>query len=158
MNLHEYQGKEILASFGVRIQRGIVANTPEEVRKMFSILEVGVDGVIFTTSSINEVSEIILGFTGSDASNHQVDINNATLTLASAANQTELEQLTSFTSSVTVTVAADGQSLSVTRDSDDAELLTVEIIIDTIAVKLLGDFDQFDEKTLETYIKVNSIN
>ena len=30
MNLHEYQGKEILASFGVGIQRGIVAQTPEE--------------------------------------------------------------------------------------------------------------------------------
>ena len=30
MNLHEYQGKEILNSFGVRIQRGIVANTPDE--------------------------------------------------------------------------------------------------------------------------------
>lgn len=30
MNLHEYQGKEILNSFGVKIQRGIVAQTPEE--------------------------------------------------------------------------------------------------------------------------------
>ena len=30
MNLHQYQGKEILNSFGVRIQRGIVASTPEE--------------------------------------------------------------------------------------------------------------------------------
>ncbi len=30
MNLHEYQGKEILASFGVRIQRGIVAHNPKE--------------------------------------------------------------------------------------------------------------------------------
>lgn len=30
MNLHEYQGKEILASFGVRTQRGIVASTPAE--------------------------------------------------------------------------------------------------------------------------------
>ncbi|WOC40280.1 ADP-forming succinate--CoA ligase subunit beta [Polaribacter sp. HL-MS24] len=30
MNLHEYQGKQILNSFGVRIQRGIVANTPAE--------------------------------------------------------------------------------------------------------------------------------
>lgn len=30
MNLHEYQGKEILNSFGVRIQRGIVASTPDE--------------------------------------------------------------------------------------------------------------------------------
>ena len=30
MNLHEYQGKEILASFGVRIQRGIVAQSANE--------------------------------------------------------------------------------------------------------------------------------
>ena len=30
MNLHEYQGKEILSGFGVRVQRGIVATTPEE--------------------------------------------------------------------------------------------------------------------------------
>ncbi len=30
MNLHEYQGKELLSSFGVRVQRGIVAHTPEE--------------------------------------------------------------------------------------------------------------------------------
>ncbi len=30
MNLHEYQGKEILNSFGVNTQRGIVATTPEE--------------------------------------------------------------------------------------------------------------------------------
>ena len=30
MNLHEYQGKEILSSFGVQTQRGIVATTPSE--------------------------------------------------------------------------------------------------------------------------------
>jgi len=30
MNIHEYQGKEILASYGVRVQRGFVASTPEE--------------------------------------------------------------------------------------------------------------------------------
>ena len=30
MNLHEYQGKEILSSFGVRVQRGIVAQNPAE--------------------------------------------------------------------------------------------------------------------------------
>ena len=30
MNLHEYQGKEMLSSFGVRIQRGIVAQNPIE--------------------------------------------------------------------------------------------------------------------------------
>ena len=30
MNLHEYQGKEILAQYGVRVQRGLVANNAEE--------------------------------------------------------------------------------------------------------------------------------
>ena len=30
MNLHEYQGKELLNSFGVRIQRGIVASTKKD--------------------------------------------------------------------------------------------------------------------------------
>jgi succinyl-CoA synthetase beta subunit len=30
MNIHEYQGKEILASYGVRIQRGIVAHNAVE--------------------------------------------------------------------------------------------------------------------------------
>jgi len=30
MNIHEYQGKEILGSYGVRVQRGIVANNPVE--------------------------------------------------------------------------------------------------------------------------------
>lgn len=34
-----------------------LARTPEEVRKMFSILDIGVDGVIFEASSINEVKE-----------------------------------------------------------------------------------------------------
>ncbi len=30
MNLHEYQGKELLKSYGVKIQEGILAHTPEE--------------------------------------------------------------------------------------------------------------------------------
>ena len=30
MNLHEYQGKEILSTFGVKIQKGIVVSSPEE--------------------------------------------------------------------------------------------------------------------------------
>ena len=30
MNLHEYQGKEILNSFGVTIQRGIVASSSDD--------------------------------------------------------------------------------------------------------------------------------
>jgi len=36
------------------------AKNPEEVRKMFSILEIGVDGVIFSTDSINEVREVLV--------------------------------------------------------------------------------------------------
>ena len=30
MNLHEYQGKDILSSFGVRVQRGLVAQNAQE--------------------------------------------------------------------------------------------------------------------------------
>jgi len=30
MNIHEYQGKEILSKYGVRVQQGIVASTPDE--------------------------------------------------------------------------------------------------------------------------------
>ncbi len=37
-----------------------IARSPEEVRKMFSILDVGVDGVIFSTASINEVREALV--------------------------------------------------------------------------------------------------
>ena len=33
MNLHEYQGKDLLSSFGVRIQRGVVASTADEAVK-----------------------------------------------------------------------------------------------------------------------------
>ena len=31
MNLHEYQGKELLKSYGVKIQEGILCHTPDEV-------------------------------------------------------------------------------------------------------------------------------
>lgn len=37
-----------------------IANSPAEVRKMFSILEVGVDGVIFSSPSINEIREALV--------------------------------------------------------------------------------------------------
>jgi len=30
MNIHEYQGKSILSSFGVTVQKGYIAETPEE--------------------------------------------------------------------------------------------------------------------------------
>ena len=35
MNIHEYQGKEILAKHGVRIQRGVVAETAEQAVKAY---------------------------------------------------------------------------------------------------------------------------
>ena len=38
MNLHEFQGKEILGSFGVRTQRGIVADTPEKAVEAAKLL------------------------------------------------------------------------------------------------------------------------
>lgn len=38
----------------------VAARTPEEVRKMFSILEIGVDGVIFQTSSIQHVRQAMV--------------------------------------------------------------------------------------------------
>ena len=37
-----------------------VARNPKEVRKMFSILDIGVDGVIFSTGSMNEVREVLV--------------------------------------------------------------------------------------------------
>ena len=36
MNIHEYQAKETLKSFGVQIQEGIVATTPEEAVKWYN--------------------------------------------------------------------------------------------------------------------------
>ena len=39
MNIHEYQGKSILAHFGVAIQRGYVASTPAEARDVASKLK-----------------------------------------------------------------------------------------------------------------------
>jgi len=35
MNIHEYQGKEILSGYGVRVQRGVVASTVEEAEKAY---------------------------------------------------------------------------------------------------------------------------
>jgi succinyl-CoA synthetase beta subunit len=35
MNLHEYQGKELLASYGVAVQRGIVAENVEQAVEAF---------------------------------------------------------------------------------------------------------------------------
>src|SRR5690606_18676751 len=39
MNIHEYQGKEILKSFGVQVQEGIVVDTPEQAVEAAKILK-----------------------------------------------------------------------------------------------------------------------
>ena len=39
MNIHEYQGKSILSSYGVAIQRGVVATTPEEAASKAKALQ-----------------------------------------------------------------------------------------------------------------------
>ena len=39
MNLHEYQGKEVLKQFGIPIQKGILANTVEEAVAAFDVLQ-----------------------------------------------------------------------------------------------------------------------
>ena len=39
MNLHEFQGKELLKSYGVAIQEGIVANTTDEALSAFKQLQ-----------------------------------------------------------------------------------------------------------------------
>ena len=39
MNLHEYQGKELLANYGVEIQRGIVIESPEEAVNAYKMLQ-----------------------------------------------------------------------------------------------------------------------
>ncbi len=39
MNLHEYQGKDLLASYGVTIQRGVIAETVEEAIEGFKTLQ-----------------------------------------------------------------------------------------------------------------------
>jgi succinyl-CoA synthetase beta subunit len=44
MKIHEYQGKEILKSFGVPVPRGIVARTPEEAEK--AAIELGTSVVV----------------------------------------------------------------------------------------------------------------
>lgn len=89
MNLHEYQGKSILANYGVRVQRGVVADTPEEAleeakklqeetgtgwfvvkaqihaggRGKGTVTETGSHGVVLA-KSLEEVPEIAKGILG----------------------------------------------------------------------------------------------
>ncbi len=56
MNIHEYQGKEILKSYGVRVQEGIVAYTPDEAVEAARQLQaagLSKDGVYVVKSQIH---------------------------------------------------------------------------------------------------------
>src|SRR5437764_1024671 len=44
MNIHEYQGKSILKSFGLGIQEGLIAKTPEKIFKEEIDPKVGLQG------------------------------------------------------------------------------------------------------------------
>ena len=48
MKIHEYQGKELLKSFGVKIQEGIVAETLEQANQAYQTIatRTGKDGVV----------------------------------------------------------------------------------------------------------------
>ena len=54
MNLHEYQGKELLSKYGVKIQRGKVASTPEEA------VEAAKKLTLFKRHSTSELHPIVL--------------------------------------------------------------------------------------------------
>lgn len=54
MNLHEYQGKEILASYGVKIQRGQVAETLDEaIAKYKEVTEMSGNDVVVVKAQIH---------------------------------------------------------------------------------------------------------
>jgi len=89
MNIHEYQAKEILKSYGVKIQEGIVADTPEKAveaaKKLFS--ETGTEcyvvkaqihaggrgkgGGVKLAKSLDELKELASGILGMNLITHQ---------------------------------------------------------------------------------------
>jgi succinyl-CoA synthetase beta subunit len=89
MNLHEYQGKELLKSFGVRIQEGIVAETPDQAVEAAKKLnhETGTDwwvvkaqihaggrgkgGGVKLAKSLEEVKELANNIIGMQLVTHQ---------------------------------------------------------------------------------------
>lgn len=99
MNIHEYQGKEILKKYGVAIQRGIVADTPDNAvaaakelqaetgtkwfviksqihaggRGKGTIRETGSKGVVLA-KSINEVPDKVKAILGGTLVTHQTGV------------------------------------------------------------------------------------
>ena len=92
---------------------------------------------VLRTSTIYEV---IVALLGSHTDSETVDIDNADLAFSS--DQSVLASLTSDGQNVTVALAADGQSLTVTRDGDSALVMTVEILLSQVKVKVYEAVDQ----------------
>jgi cysteine desulfurase len=66
MNVHEYQGKEILASYGVRIQRGHVANNAEEAvekarTQIGQLIGANSKEIVFTSGATESINIAIKG-------------------------------------------------------------------------------------------------
>ena len=59
MNLHEFQGKQILESYGANIQQGILAKTTEEALQSAKKLnqETGTDFLLLKLRCMQEVEE-----------------------------------------------------------------------------------------------------
>jgi T1SS-143 domain-containing protein len=111
---------------------------------------------------INTIYEVIVDILGSHSDSQTIDIDNADVAFSS--DQTSLANLTSDGQSVTVTVADDGQSLSVIRDGDNELVLTVEILLTQIKVKAFKPVDQsaedniiFSNNLLETYAVIEAV-
>jgi len=89
MNLHEYQGKEILKSYGVRIQEGIVATSPEKAVEAAKKLQIdtgtgwwvvkaqihaggrGKGGGVKLAKSLDDVKELSKNIIGMQLVTHQ---------------------------------------------------------------------------------------
>ncbi|MBV8657108.1 MAG: ADP-forming succinate--CoA ligase subunit beta [Burkholderiales bacterium] len=87
MNLHEYQAKELLAKYGLPVQKGILATTPEETanafRSMggkFAVVKAqvhaggrGKAGGVKVVKSADEASEVAKGLLGKRLVTYQTD-------------------------------------------------------------------------------------
>jgi succinyl-CoA synthetase beta subunit len=64
MNIHEYQAKDILKSYGVRIQEGIVVDTPalavEAARELTAKTGTGWHVVRLKSTQVDAVKEVVL--------------------------------------------------------------------------------------------------
>lgn len=89
MNLHEYQAKALLKEYGLRVQNGIVCNTPEEAKEAFNKIggkfavvkaQVhaggrGKAGGVKVVKSADEAAEFAKSLLGTRLVTHQTDSN-----------------------------------------------------------------------------------